>query len=195
MEALTERSCGGSINCPQLSYPDSTESSSTSKKSTGCSTALLKAKASINNVDDSVNYLYLGVTISEISPKIGDLRGAQCLIPCVCLVLLIASARLSVPSNAPTCELLAAGHPKACMHPNAHPCFMTHPCARSLPGTGLQQSPHSAPYPTGAFLIPYTLMAVFGGVPLFYMELALGQFHRTGAIPIWKHICPIFKGE
>ncbi|XP_031448284.1 sodium-dependent serotonin transporter-like [Phasianus colchicus] len=46
----------------------------------------------------------------------------------------------------------------------------------------------------GAFLIPYTLMAVFGGVPLFYMELALGQFHRTGAIPIWKHICPIFKG-
>ncbi|XP_009332706.1 PREDICTED: sodium-dependent serotonin transporter-like [Pygoscelis adeliae] len=46
----------------------------------------------------------------------------------------------------------------------------------------------------GAFLIPYTLMAVFGGVPLFYMELALGQFHRTGAIPIWKRICPIFKG-
>lgn len=49
--------------------------------------------------------------------------------------------------------------------------------------------------PAGAFLIPYTLMAVFGGVPLFYMELALGQFHRTGAIPIWKRICPIFKGE
>ncbi|MEQ2167292.1 Sodium-dependent serotonin transporter, partial [Goodea atripinnis] len=40
----------------------------------------------------------------------------------------------------------------------------------------------------GAFLIPYILMAVFGGVPLFYMELALGQFHRTGAISIWKHI-------
>uniref|UniRef100_A0A670ZYE5 Transporter n=1 Tax=Pseudonaja textilis TaxID=8673 RepID=A0A670ZYE5_PSETE len=46
----------------------------------------------------------------------------------------------------------------------------------------------------GAFLIPYMLMAVFGGVPLFYMELALGQFHRVGAIPIWKYICPIFKG-
>ncbi|XP_026882980.2 solute carrier family 6 member 4b [Electrophorus electricus] len=46
----------------------------------------------------------------------------------------------------------------------------------------------------GAFLIPYTLMTIFGGVPLFYMELALGQFHRTGAISIWKHICPIFKG-
>ena len=49
--------------------------------------------------------------------------------------------------------------------------------------------------PTGAFLIPYILMAIFGGVPLFYMELALGQFHRTGAISIWKHICPIFKGK
>uniref|UniRef100_A0A8B9HS19 Solute carrier family 6 member 4 n=1 Tax=Astyanax mexicanus TaxID=7994 RepID=A0A8B9HS19_ASTMX len=47
---------------------------------------------------------------------------------------------------------------------------------------------------TGAFLLPYLLMAVFGGVPLFYMELALGQFHRSGCISIWKHICPIFKG-
>lgn len=46
----------------------------------------------------------------------------------------------------------------------------------------------------GAFLLPYLLMAVFGGVPLFYMELALGQFHRSGCISIWKHICPIFKG-
>ncbi|XP_056384983.1 sodium-dependent serotonin transporter-like isoform X4 [Hyla sarda] len=46
----------------------------------------------------------------------------------------------------------------------------------------------------GAFLIPYTIMALFGGIPLFFMELTLGQFHRTGAISIWKHICPIFKG-
>ncbi|XP_072557373.1 solute carrier family 6 member 4a [Paramormyrops kingsleyae] len=46
----------------------------------------------------------------------------------------------------------------------------------------------------GAFLLPYLLMAVFGGVPLFYMELALGQFHRSGCISIWRQICPIFKG-
>uniref|UniRef100_UPI00358FD8A5 sodium-dependent serotonin transporter-like n=1 Tax=Myxine glutinosa TaxID=7769 RepID=UPI00358FD8A5 len=46
----------------------------------------------------------------------------------------------------------------------------------------------------GAFLIPYTIMVVFGGVPLFYMELALGQFHRTGAITVWKRICPLFQG-
>lgn len=60
--------------------------------------------------------------------------------------------------------------------------FTNHKCEFQIP-------------PTGAFLIPYVLMAIFGGVPLFYMELALGQFHRTGAISIWKHICPIFKGE
>ncbi|XP_069767133.1 sodium-dependent serotonin transporter-like isoform X2 [Narcine bancroftii] len=46
----------------------------------------------------------------------------------------------------------------------------------------------------GAFLLPYFMMAVFGGIPLFYMELALGQYHRTGAISIWAKICPIFKG-
>lgn len=67
-------------------------------------------------------------------------------------------------------------------------------CARWL-ARGRSGHRRSAPRPTGAFLIPYTLMAVFGGVPLFYMELALGQFHRTGAIPIWKRICPIFKGK
>ncbi|XP_005999721.3 sodium-dependent serotonin transporter [Latimeria chalumnae] len=46
----------------------------------------------------------------------------------------------------------------------------------------------------GAFLLPYTIMAIFGGIPLFYMELALGQYHRNGCISIWKKICPIFKG-
>ncbi|CAG9124873.1 unnamed protein product [Plutella xylostella] len=45
----------------------------------------------------------------------------------------------------------------------------------------------------GAFLIPYTLMLVFGAVPLFYMELILGQYHRQGPITLWK-ICPLFKG-
>ncbi|XP_073171761.1 sodium-dependent serotonin transporter isoform X2 [Lepidochelys kempii] len=46
----------------------------------------------------------------------------------------------------------------------------------------------------GAFLIPYTIMAIFGGIPLFYMELALGQYHRNGCISVWRKICPIFKG-
>uniref|UniRef100_A0A0A9YIP2 Transporter n=3 Tax=Lygus hesperus TaxID=30085 RepID=A0A0A9YIP2_LYGHE len=45
----------------------------------------------------------------------------------------------------------------------------------------------------GAFLVPYTLMLVFGAVPLFYMELVLGQYNKLGPISVWK-ICPIFKG-
>ncbi|PSN36680.1 Sodium-dependent serotonin transporter [Blattella germanica] len=47
----------------------------------------------------------------------------------------------------------------------------------------------------GAFLIPYCIMLIFGGLPLFYMELALGQFHRCGCLTIWKRICPALKGE
>lgn len=47
----------------------------------------------------------------------------------------------------------------------------------------------------GAFLIPYTIMLIFGGLPLFYMELALGQFHRSGCLTIWKRICPALKGK
>uniref|UniRef100_A0A182FUD9 Transporter n=1 Tax=Anopheles albimanus TaxID=7167 RepID=A0A182FUD9_ANOAL len=47
----------------------------------------------------------------------------------------------------------------------------------------------------GAFLIPYCIMLLFGGLPLFYMELALGQFHRCGCLSIWKRICPALKGK
>ncbi|XP_071094125.1 sodium-dependent serotonin transporter-like [Haliotis cracherodii] len=46
----------------------------------------------------------------------------------------------------------------------------------------------------GAFLIPYIVMLIFGGLPLFYMELALGQFQRCGCLTVWKRICPCFKG-
>eukprot|EP00061_Rhincodon_typus_P018055 g47057.t1 len=45
----------------------------------------------------------------------------------------------------------------------------------------------------GAFLIPYLFFLLIAGMPLFYMELALGQYNREGAATVWK-ICPIFKG-
>jgi hypothetical protein len=47
----------------------------------------------------------------------------------------------------------------------------------------------------GVFLIPYTLMVLLAGIPLFYMELSLGQYHRQGAITTWGRVCPLFKGQ
>lgn len=38
-------------------------------------------------------------------------------------------------------------------------------------------------------------MLLVGGIPLFYMELALGQFNRKGAITCWGRIVPLFKGN
>ncbi|TDG51621.1 hypothetical protein AWZ03_002081 [Drosophila navojoa] len=46
----------------------------------------------------------------------------------------------------------------------------------------------------GAFLVPYCIMLIVGGIPLFYMELALGQHNRKGAITCWGRLVPLFKG-
>jgi len=46
----------------------------------------------------------------------------------------------------------------------------------------------------GAFLIPYILSVVLGGLPLFYLELLLGQYYRQGSITCWKKICPLLAG-
>ncbi|CAG5117132.1 unnamed protein product [Candidula unifasciata] len=45
----------------------------------------------------------------------------------------------------------------------------------------------------GAFLIPYVIMLVICGLPLFFMELAFGQFGSLGPITIWR-VCPLFTG-
>jgi len=50
-------------------------------------------------------------------------------------------------------------------------------------------------YTAGAFLIPYCVMFIFGGLPLFYLELALGQYYRSGCLTLWRHICPALKGN
>lgn len=45
----------------------------------------------------------------------------------------------------------------------------------------------------GAFLIPYTVMLLTVGIPLFFMELSFGQYASEGPITIWK-ISPLFTG-
>ncbi|XP_031574792.1 sodium- and chloride-dependent GABA transporter 1-like [Actinia tenebrosa] len=45
-----------------------------------------------------------------------------------------------------------------------------------------------------SFLIPYFLMLFLNGIPLFFLELAIGQWFSSGVIGVWKSICPLFKG-
>ncbi|KAG1927887.1 sodium- and chloride-dependent creatine transporter [Pimephales promelas] len=45
----------------------------------------------------------------------------------------------------------------------------------------------------GVFLIPYILMVFFGGIPVFFLEIALGQFMKQGGVATWN-IAPLFKG-
>ena len=38
-------------------------------------------------------------------------------------------------------------------------------------------------------------MLIINGVPLFFMELAIGQWYSSGVIGVWKSVCPLMKGN
>ncbi|CAN9508177.1 unnamed protein product [Ophioblennius macclurei] len=45
-----------------------------------------------------------------------------------------------------------------------------------------------------AYLIPYIFFLVFCGIPVFFLETALGQFTSEGGVTAWRKICPMFEG-
>lgn len=45
----------------------------------------------------------------------------------------------------------------------------------------------------GTFLLPYVICAICGGIPMFFMEIALGQSQQLAGIGIWN-IIPKFRG-
>lgn len=46
----------------------------------------------------------------------------------------------------------------------------------------------------GVFFIPYIIFLLFCGIPLFFLETAIGQYTSEGGVTAWRKICPMFEG-
>ena len=46
----------------------------------------------------------------------------------------------------------------------------------------------------GSFLMIYSLMLVLAGLPIFFLEMALGQYAGVGPIKIFGRIAPLLQG-
>ncbi|KAJ8939840.1 hypothetical protein NQ314_010969 [Rhamnusium bicolor] len=46
----------------------------------------------------------------------------------------------------------------------------------------------------GAFLIPYILVLLFLGRPMYYLEMCLGQFCSRGNVKMFESLAPVLKG-
>ncbi|VDN08163.1 unnamed protein product [Thelazia callipaeda] len=46
----------------------------------------------------------------------------------------------------------------------------------------------------GSFLVAYAIFFSFGALPIFILEITIGQYVQRGAMEMWK-LCPLFKGS
>nr|XP_002126541.1 sodium- and chloride-dependent GABA transporter 3-like [Ciona intestinalis] len=46
----------------------------------------------------------------------------------------------------------------------------------------------------GAFLIPYAIFVVLAGIPLFFLEISLGQYTQQSCVKVWSKLVPAMKG-
>ncbi|XP_077579794.1 sodium- and chloride-dependent GABA transporter 3-like [Stigmatopora nigra] len=46
----------------------------------------------------------------------------------------------------------------------------------------------------GVFLVPYVLFLITCGIPIFFLEVSLGQLTGQGGITCWRKICPLLEG-
>jgi len=47
----------------------------------------------------------------------------------------------------------------------------------------------------GAFLVTYGVAMVLCGIPIFFQEVAIGQYLGAGGMTLVGQLCPILKGE
>lgn len=60
-----------------------------------------------------------------------------------------------------------------------------------------QQVAQTLPFfsPSGAFFVPYFIFFFSCGIPVFFLEVALGQYSSQGSVTAWRKICPLLQGE
>ena len=47
----------------------------------------------------------------------------------------------------------------------------------------------------GAFLVPYLIFLIFGGIPIFFLEVSVGQYLSEGGITSWMRLAPVTAGK
>lgn len=55
-------------------------------------------------------------------------------------------------------------------------------------------SSNHVPSVSGAYLVPYSILLLLIGIPLFFLELAVGQRIRRGSIGVWNYVYPQLGG-